>query len=129
MRYEWSGFVTHLATEMQMPVEMRQEAKKLLEENRVKYMDLLKMDCEMPYIAKHRVKVQMKNRILKNEHHMALIRNHGLSLSDITFDIATVEGESIRVTVDEVTSTPMTRVQETGTTEGVFQSFKNFFKM
>ena len=128
MRYEWSGFVTHIATEMQMPMEMRQEAKKLLEENRTKYMDLLKMDCEMPYIAKHRVKVQMKNRILKNEHHMALIRNHGLSLSDITFDIATVEGESIRVAVvvDDVESKPMTHVQET---EGVLQSFKNFFKM
>ena len=129
MRYEWSGFVTNLATEMQMPVEMRQEAKNLLEDNRTKYMDLLKMDCEMPYIAKHRVKVQMKNMILKNEHHMALIRNHGLSLSDITFDIATVEGESIRVVVDEVESKPVTYIPKPTISERVFQSFKNFFKM
>jgi hypothetical protein len=132
MRYEWSNFVTNLATELQMPRDIRQEARKLLEDNRTKYMDLLKMDCEMPYFAKHRVKVQMKNRKLKNEHHMALIRNHGLSLSDITFDIATVEGESIQVEVDDtlVDSVPVpVPVPPPSTVSVLTQSFKNCIKM
>jgi hypothetical protein len=132
MRYEWSNFVTNLATELQMPRDIRQEARKLLEDNRTKYMDLLKMDCEMPYFAKHRVKVQMKNRKLKNEHHMALIRNHGLSLSDITFDIATVEGESIQVEVDDtlVDSVPVpVPVPPPSTVSILTQSFKNCIKM
>jgi len=132
MRYEWSNFVTNLATELQMPKEFRQEARKLLEDNRTKYMDLLKMDCEMPYFAKHRVKVQMKNRKLKNEHHMALIRNHGLSLSDVTFDIAAVEGESIRIESDDtvIESVPVpVQAPTPSVVASLTQSFKNCIKM
>jgi hypothetical protein len=126
LRYDWSAFVTALSTELQMPVDMRQDAEKLLEANRAQYMNLLQVQCELPYFAKHKIKIQMKNRKLKNEHHMALIRNNGLSLSDITFDIAAVEGESIRVVPEIVVeSVPVVPVKK----EGVFQCFKNFFKM
>lgn len=93
MRHEWTAFITSIATELQIPIPMRLDAAYIIEENRVKYMNLLRMDCEIPYFAKHKIKVQMRNRKLKNEYHMSLIRNNGLSLSDITFDIATTEGK------------------------------------
>jgi len=125
LRHEWSTFVTNLSTEVQLPVPMRKDANLILEDNRTKYMNLLRLDCEMPYFVKHKIKMQMKARKLRNEHHMALIRNNGLSLSDITFDIAVIEGES-RTILNEIVveSNPVFHEPRS-----LVQSFKNFVKM
>ena len=125
LRHEWSAFVTSLSTEIQLPVSMRKDATILLEDNRTQYMNLLRLDCEMPYFVKHKVKMQMKARKLRNEHHMALIRNNGLSLSDITFDIAAIEGETCS-TLKEIVVESSPIFQESVT---FVQRFKNFVKM
>lgn len=122
LRYEWCTFVTGLSNELQVPVHMRNDANLVVEGNRAEFMNLLRMDCEMPYFVKHKIKLQMKARKLKNEHHMALIRNNGLTLSDITFDIATVEGESL----DEIVVESVPVFKEAMTFS---QRFKNFVKM
>jgi hypothetical protein len=92
-KQEWTSFITTISTELQLPIHLRLDALYLINSNKDKYLYLLNLDYELPNSVKNYIKNKMQDRRMNNEHHMSLIRNNGLTVSDITFDIAVTEGD------------------------------------
>ena len=95
-KQEWTTFITQISTQLQLPIQLRVDALDIINEHKNTYIRLLNMDYELPIRVKEDIKRKMKQRKLKDEYHMSLIRNNGLSIYDVTFDIATNEGETLR---------------------------------
>jgi len=60
IKHEWIVFSTSLATELQLPVELRKDALYVIIKNKNKYLDLLKVDNEIPNFIKEKVKKNFK---------------------------------------------------------------------
>lgn len=91
LKQQWTAFLTSISTEFQLPVHQRKDALHLLHINKEKFMNLLNMDCELPYVVKHNIKQKILES--KNQNFHDVLKKHsGLALSDITFDIAKSEG-------------------------------------
>jgi len=60
IKHEWIVFSTSLATELQLPVELRKDALYVIIKNKNKYLDLLKIDNEIPIFIKEKVKKNFK---------------------------------------------------------------------
>ena len=60
IKNEWTVFSTSLATELQLPVELRKDALYVIIKNKNKYLDLLKVDNEIPTFIKEKVKENFK---------------------------------------------------------------------
>ena len=61
IKHEWIVFSTSLATELQLPVELRKDALYVIIKNKNKYLDLLKIDDEIPDFIKEKVKKSFKS--------------------------------------------------------------------
>jgi len=61
IKHEWIVFSTSLATELQLPVELRKDALCVIIKNKNKYLDLLKIDDEIPDFIKEKVKKSFKS--------------------------------------------------------------------
>ena len=100
VKQEWISFVTIIATELQLPVKLRQDALYLISNYKAKYLELLKSDCEIPDIIRHEMEKKVAQDMAKNYKynqvhyniHGSLISNRGIKMSDIIFDIAYFEG-------------------------------------
>ena len=100
VKQEWISFVTIIATELQLPVKLRQDALYLISNYKAKYLELLKSDCEIPDIIRDEMEKKVAQDMAKNYKynqvhyniHGSLISNRGIKMSDIIFDIAYFEG-------------------------------------
>jgi hypothetical protein len=100
VKQEWISFVTIIATELQLPVKLRQDALYLISNYKAKYLELLKSDCEIPDIIRNEMEKKVAQDMAKNYKynqvhyniHGSLISNRGIKMSDIIFDIAYFEG-------------------------------------
>jgi hypothetical protein len=95
-KQEWTHFITNISTELQLPIHLRLDALYLIKSNKEQYLNLLNMDYELPYSVKEHIKNKMDWRRKQSDFHISLVRNHGLTISDITFDIATEEGQNLK---------------------------------
>ncbi len=84
IKQEWILFGTTLASELQLPTKLRKDALYLIISNKTKYLDLLKIDCEIP----ESIKVNVKNKIVKisEERGYELESYEALKISDIIME-------------------------------------------
>ena len=93
LKQDWIVFSTTLASELQLPVNLRHDAYYIIIKNKSKYLDLLKIDNDIPNFIKEKVRNKLinknKNGPLKNHIDSLNITN----LSDIIIQISSNENE------------------------------------
>lgn len=98
IKQEWIIFITKIATELQLPVNLRKDALTLININKSKYLDLLKVDNEIPDFIKQDVRsnyYEKKRTMYKKDFHPALEIGPALSISDIILNIGYIEGKNL----------------------------------
>jgi hypothetical protein len=101
LKQEWTYFITTIAVEFQTPVNLRKDALQLILNNKEKYLDLMKRDCEFT----DRAKKEMEKRIqqdtdqwffLNNEFynsHVSLLNfSKGIRINDLVDSMSYFEG-------------------------------------
>lgn len=98
IKQEWIVFITKIATQFQLNIDLRKDALDLINSNKDKYLDLLKIDNEIPDFIKR----QVKNKLMaKRAHryykdfHPSLEIGEAMSISDIIMNIGYVEGKNL----------------------------------
>jgi hypothetical protein len=90
MKQEWITFSAGIASELQLPIKLRKDALFIIIKNKAKYLDLLKLETEIPNFIKLRVENKMK--YLRFEDYGM---KEGTSLSQIILGI--VKNEEYRI--------------------------------
>jgi hypothetical protein len=90
MKQEWITFSAGIASELQLPIKLRKDALFIIIKNKAKYLDLLKLETEIPNFIKIRVENKMK--YLRFEDYGM---KEGTSLSQIILGI--VKNEEYRI--------------------------------
>jgi hypothetical protein len=118
IRQEWASFIISISTELQLPIEERQDALKLIRDNKNIYLSLLNKDIESDKIdtkitlsstisdLKRKLKKIEEDKYKRGKEsilyeslaikrHIELLNNIGVSISDITTGIVQDEMKSI----------------------------------
>ena len=114
IKQDWITFITSIATEMQLPVNLRKNALHLIKNYKIKYLDLLKIDNEIPKDIKRIVKKkfnQFKNE-RKENYHESLEIGKALSISDIILMMGYLEGVNLKTVSDDPNYTPNMEVNK-----------------
>jgi hypothetical protein len=90
MKQEWITFSARIASELQLPIKLRKDALFIIIKNKAKYLDLLKLETEIPNFIK--LKVEKKMKYLRFEDYGM---KEGTSLSQIILGI--VKNEECRI--------------------------------
>jgi len=108
IRQEWASFITNISTELQLPMEERQDALKLIRDNKNIYLSLLNKDIEINTIDAAETLRSTENKIKQKikaykqyynstpelwaaQSHHDLVKSIGISISDITTGIVEKE--------------------------------------
>jgi len=104
LKQEWTYFITTIAVEFQTPVALRKDALELILNNKEKYLDLMKRDCEFT----EKSKKVMENRIQEdinqwfhlnnnfyNSHVSLLNFSKGIRISDLVDSMSYFEGMNL----------------------------------
>ena len=89
MKQEWITFSAGIASELQLPIKLRHDALYIIIKNKAKYLDLLKIETEIPESIKNKVQTKMKEYNMKD----------GITLSQIILGI--VKDEEYRINNEE----------------------------
>jgi hypothetical protein len=104
LKQEWTYFITTIAVEFQTPVNLRKDALQLILNNKEKYLDLMKRDCEFTDSAKREMekKIQLDqdqwfylNREFYNSHVSLLNFSKGISINDLVDSMSYFEGMNL----------------------------------
>ena len=98
VKQEWIVFITKIATQFQLNVDLRKDALDLIHSNKDKYLDLLKIDNEIPDFIKKEVRDKFKNKkknLYLKDFHPSLEIGEAMSISDIIMNIGYVEGKNL----------------------------------
>lgn len=104
LKQEWTYFITTIAVEFQTPVNLRKDALQLILNNKEKYLDLMKRDCEFTDAAKREMekKIQLDqdqwfylNREFYNSHVSLLNFSKGISINDLVDSMSYFEGMNL----------------------------------
>jgi len=98
VKQEWIVFITKIATQFQLNIDLRKDALDLINVNKDKYLDLLKIDNEIPDFIKEQVKnkfIHKKRTIYFKDLHPSLELGEAMSISDIIMNIGYVEGKNL----------------------------------
>lgn len=98
VKQEWIVFITKIATQFQLNVDLRKDALDLINSNKDKFLDLLKIDNEIPDFIKKQVKDKFlfkKNNLYLKDFHPSLEIGEAMSISDIIMNIGYVEGKNL----------------------------------
>ena len=63
VKQEWTSFITNISTELQLPKEERQDAVKLIRDNKMVYLSLLNKDIELNYRSEAHAKKHIGEEI------------------------------------------------------------------
>lgn len=108
VRQEWASFITNISTELQLPMEERQDALKLIRDNKNIYLSLLNKDVEINTFdaaeslrsTRNKIKHKINSfppqdsnspEVLAARSHHELVKSIGISISDITTGIVEKE--------------------------------------
>jgi hypothetical protein len=83
LKQEWISLSTGIITEIQLPLMLRQSAIKIINQNKMKYLDLLKMDTDIPT----QIKIEVSHHF---QNHM---KGRGYSIAEIIVETAYGEHE------------------------------------
>lgn len=98
VKQEWIVFVTKIATQFQLHIDLRKDALDLINSNKDKYLDLLKIDNEIPDFIKKQVKdkfIFKKKNLYNKNIHPSLEIGEAMSISDIIMNIGYIEGKNL----------------------------------
>lgn len=98
VKQEWIVFITKIATQFQLNIDLRKDALDLISSNKDKYLDLLKIDNEIPDFIKKQVKdkfIYKKKNLYFKDFHPSLEIGEAMSISDIIMNIGYVEGKNL----------------------------------
>lgn len=98
VKQEWIAFITKIATQFQLNIDLRKDALDLINSNKDKYLDLLKVDNEIPDFIKKEVKnkfIYKKKNLYIKDLHPSLEIGEAMSISDIIMNIGYVEGKNL----------------------------------
>ena len=59
LKYDWTVFSTVIASELQLPIDLRRDALYIITKNKQIYLELLKRDCEIPTFIQTKVRKAM----------------------------------------------------------------------
>ena len=110
IRQEWASFITNISTELQLPIEERQDALKIIRDNKNIYLSLLNKDIELGRFdantSLHETVTDLQTkmrghmklgyndiRLKAINEHFELVNTIGISISDITTGIVQNEIE------------------------------------
>jgi uncharacterized membrane protein (DUF441 family) len=65
IKQEWIQFAVNIAAELQLPIDLRQDALYIIENYKGKYLDLLKAESEISELVKDRIKKMMETDDVK----------------------------------------------------------------
>ena len=68
IKQEWIAFSTTIISEIQLPLTMRQSGFDIIKNNKMKYLELLKMDIDIPENITKEVQIYMKDYIGNTTH-------------------------------------------------------------
>ena len=63
VKQEWTSFITNISTELQLPRSERQDAIKLIRDNKMMYLSLLNKDIELNYTSEHHARKRIEDEI------------------------------------------------------------------
>lgn len=104
LKQEWTYFITTIAVEFQTPVNLRKDALQLILNNKEKYLDLMKRDCEFTDSAKREMQKKIQedkdqwfylNREFYNSHVSLLNFSKGISINDLVDSMSYFEGMNL----------------------------------
>ena len=104
LKQEWTYFITTIAVEFQTPVTLRKDALQLILNNKEKYLDLMKRDCDFTEAAKHEMakKIQKDtdqwfhlNKQFYNSHVSLLNFSKGIRINNLVDSMSYLEGMSL----------------------------------
>jgi hypothetical protein len=104
LKQEWTYFITTIAVEFQTPVNLRKDALQLILNNKEKYLDLMKRDCEFTDTAKREMEKKIQqdkdqwfylNREFYNSHVSLLNFSKGISINDLVDSMSYFEGMNL----------------------------------
>jgi len=102
LKQEWTLFSTSLASELQLPIELRHDALYLITKNKTIYLALLKTDCEIPKFIENAARTKISHNRGVREMDLEVS-----SLPDIMIDICRKNlEESKRPLLSEHRSSP-----------------------
>jgi hypothetical protein len=92
VKQDWIVFSTSIASELQLPVKLRHDVFYVIIKNKTKYLDLLKIDLDIPYFIKEKVKKKLQGKTYLNDMGISTRKFDACTLSDIILEISSVEG-------------------------------------
>lgn len=99
LKQEWTFFVTKIITELQLPVDLRKDALYLIQTYREKYLDLIKVEVEIPRYIKTFMADKIRRNFQETWHKNSIFyhihgsySNTGIEVKNIVEDIAITEG-------------------------------------
>jgi len=93
IKQEWIVFSTTLASELQLPVNLRHDAYYIIIKNKSKYLDLLKIDSDIPTFIKDNVRKKLIDKNINGPLKDHIDNLNITSLSDIIIQISSIENE------------------------------------
>jgi len=66
LKQEWTTFSTAIASELQLPIQLRKDAIWLIIKNKMKYLDLLKADIEISASIREKARIQIAKQNILN---------------------------------------------------------------
>lgn len=119
IKQDWTVFCTAIASELQLPVTLRHDALYIIMKHKVKYLDLLKSNPEVPAFCIERVKKEFVK--------YSDVDLDSTNLPKTMMGIAAMEMKSILEMGDEATQTQTqtsvrTTVTDTVATENILQN-------
>jgi len=104
LKQEWTYFITTIAVEFQTPVNLRKDALQLILNNKEKYLDLMKRDCEFTDAAKREMQTKIQedkdqwfylNNEFYNSHVSLLNFSKGIRINDLVDSMSYFEGMNL----------------------------------
>ena len=76
VKQEWTSFITNISTELQLPKEERQDAVKLIRDNKMVYLSLLNKDVEINKKSENKAKMHIEKDIEKSRLELEVEKNN-----------------------------------------------------
>lgn len=109
LKQEWISFSTSIVTEIQLPLQLRQSSIKIINQNKLKYLDLLKSDMDIPLHIKE-----------ETAQHFSYIKSNDSKNS--------IEDIILRVAFEEHATIHGKKEQDKDSTPEQYQIHKNLLK-
>jgi hypothetical protein len=119
VKQEWTSFITNISTELQLPRGERQDALKLIRDNKMIYLSLLNKDIEVNHLSEEKAKQHIQheidnsmqelkqdasNNIMRKDGHNDYIIDFGLSRKTALHNDYSKMMNSVGISISDITN-------------------------